>query len=592
MKRVFSVLLLLCLLLSVIPVQSLAYYEDGPYNIWGLGGDYDLVTVTPSSQYAGKPVTIAPKAGYKITFLEVYPSDGDPLTLTGDSSGYSFTMPEGKVEFCVTVETSDGSAVKHTVSVITGYNANPVADKQAAAPGEVVTITPNPSAGMVFDSLQVEYHTEEGYERYILTKEPFFTVPDRLQAGSNLVVQVNYKADSSGGNTGDNTGGNTGDNTNDNNGGNTDNDDDDNTGGGNISTGLNFSYGYDVYRSPAYPKKGGTFTVYNFAKPLDANGSTRIENAAEWKLTDAGKFSSFKDTAANTTGIASVVNSTAYNYGVSADNLTVYKLTRNDALITYGVLVMHNPTENVAMFIGGNYGGGAGYFFANVAQSGTKDYDVTSDASDTADESNIRHITDAEGNAFNADIGLSDAEVLNMLVTDEERASGENITVRLVVDPLADAAVPATDKSAIEAFAGTDTLAAYLDIRLLKKVGDAAEFTISNTYPKKVPITMEVDAGVIPANAGRVYIVYYHDNAAKSLDVTYNAATRSLTFDAYEFSTYALAYEIGGAGSNGGTLDNVPKTGEASGLSGWILMALCCTAMLACVCVYDRKRAR
>lgn len=201
----------------------------------------------------------------------------------------------------------------------------------------------------------------------------------------------------------------------------------------------------------------------------------------------------------------------------------------------------------------------------------------------------IAHTTVPGDNKFGADIGLRDEDILNMLVTDEERASGEDITVRLVVDPLTDSGVPAADKSAIEITSGDDTVAAYLDIRLLKKVGNAPEFTISSTSPNTIPITMTVDAGVIPANAGSVYIIYYHDGVARTLNASYNASTRALTFNAYEFSTYALAYKIGGSG---GTLDSVPKTGEASGLHGWILMALCCTAMLGCVCIYDKKRAR
>jgi len=494
MKRVFSVLLLLCLLLSVIPVQSLAYV-DGPYNIWGLDGDYGLVTVTPATQYANQPVTITPKPGYKITFLVVYPSDGEPLELTGDSSGYTFTMPSGKVEYIVRVSTADGSAVKHTVSVITGYNANPIADKQAAAPGEVVTITPNPSAGIVFDGLQVEYHTEEGYEQYILTNEPFFTVPDKLQAGSSLVVQVNYKAGS---------------------------------GGGNMD-----------------PQPAGKYTV-------TVNSGSNGTASANLLQVAPGETVTITATPGNDYMVREIITQPANGQPIAL-------VPVNDNIFTFEM-----PACNVNITIN---------FIHNRW-------------------ANAMHSTDPFKNTYYANIDMEESDILDLLLKGEELPAGSLTKVYLDVRKPTMNADFLADKAAIETKAGTDTVAEYLDIKLFKQVDNGTPVAIPNPGGY-ITISMQLPAGTIPSNVGGVYIIYCHNGVVNTRPATHNAATGLLTFTANEFSTYALAYNPTAVGAgNGGTLDNVPKTGEASGLGGWILMALCCTAMLACVSIYDKKRAR
>ena len=106
---------------------------------------------------------------------------------------------------------------------------------------------------------------------------------------------------------------------------------------------------------------------------------------------------------------------------------------------------------------------------------------------------------------------------------------------------------------------------------------------------------MTLDNGLIPANATKVYIVYYHGGAAKTLEASYNHSTSGLSFTGYEFSPYAVVYSTTAASAtttSAGTLDNVPKTGESAALLSWTLLVLCSTAMLAAVAVFDKKRAR
>ena len=593
MKRIVSALLVLCMLAVLIPVQALAY---GSYNIWVYSG-YEFITVSHETASPGEKITVTPKAGYKITFLQACYGEAEFAKVTEEGQSRSFVMPEGNVELMVYVESTGGGNAGYPFTVISAGGGAPVADKAAAASGEKVTITPNPDPGNVMQKIVLDYYDNSGMNRFLEYTTTSFTMPADIKSGAPFHVIVYYEA---GGNSGDNDGGNTGDNdggnTGDNDGGNTGDNDGGST-GGNTGSGLNFNYGYDVYRSPAYPKKGSSFTVYNFANPLDADGYSRVGNAAQWSLTPVGKFGSFKGTAANTNRITSVFTSTASNYGVAADDLTVYQLTRNGGLITYGVLVMHNPDENVAMFIGGNYSGGAGYFFANVEQSGSKHYDVTTDASDTAGgsgstNSNIQHVTDPGDNKFSADIQLDDPEVLRRLLPESDLNSGKNIKVWLSVEELTD--VPAVDKAAIDRLAmnGSKQIAAYLDITMFKQVENEERERISKTNGD-VPISMVLSADVIPAGAHKdsFSIIYYHGGAAKELKASFDPASKTLTFHAFEFSTYALAFDPS-TGASGGTLDNVPRTGDITGLSGWTMVALCSIMMLAGAFLCGKKRAR
>lgn len=205
------------------------------------------------------------------------------------------------------------------------------------------------------------------------------------------------------------------------------------------------------------------------------------------------------------------------------------------------------------------------------------------------------HTTNLRGNDFGADIAMENIDVLDLLLDEDDLSQGKDIIVYMEVDKLGELAVPKEDKSAIDAKAGSDKLAAYLDITLWKKIGDDPETRITNTNGD-VPITMTLDEGIVPADAGSVYIIYYHEGKVATITngVSYNASSRVLRFPANEFSTYALAYKVQApaATTSAGVLDNVPKTGDETGLVGWTMLVLCSAAMLAAVAVFDKKRAR
>lgn len=238
--------------------------------------------------------------------------------------------------------------------------------------------------------------------------------------------------------------------------------------------------------------------------------------------------------------------------------------------------------------------------------NGTKVDAETSFADDTTITARwvyAEHTTKQKGNDFEADLAMENADVLDQLLDDEDLSAalkdGLNVYVFMEVAKMSEESVPSADKTAITSKVGSNKIAAYLDITLWKQIGEDRNVAkkITNTGDA-VPITMKLDAGIIPANAGSVYIVYYHGEAKEIRNVSYNHATRELTFPASEFSTYSLVYTpyvapaAAPASSNTYVLDNVPKTGEGSALMNWTLLVLCSAAMLAAVAILDKKRAR
>lgn len=360
-----------------------------------------------------------------------------------------------------------------------------------------------------------------------------------------------------------------------------------------LPSGLSFSYAYDVQRSPTYPKKGANFEVSGFAKPYGPSGSQLDSNEGPWVLSSVGKYSSNKNLSRNLSGI---VTGIAGEYGVPADDLPIHKLIRcnngQETTIAYGVLIMHNSSDQVAFFIGDSLNGsGAGYFFSKEAQSGTKCYDVPKDVTDEVKPS-AEHTTNPKSNAYKANIDMADQSVIDMLVTPDDLAGGQNVRVYMEVKEISTSAVPNTDHAAITGKAGNNKIATFLDIKLLKQIGNEEPQQIVNTKDNLVPITLKLTDDVIPSGAAKdsFYIIYHHveDGSAvtEEIPATFNVSSKILSFKASKFSTYALAYKPAG------TLDKVVKSGDIAGINDMTMLLLCCAVVLAGVAVYDKKRAR
>lgn len=139
-------------------------------------------------------------------------------------------------------------------------------------------------------------------------------------------------------------------------------------------------------------------------------------------------------------------------------------------------------------------------------------------------------------------VTVPEENLIDGAVTDEERVDNtiSKIDVTLTVEKKDDK--PDSDKVEAAKPSGS-TIGLYLDIKLEKTVtttgGQGAPVSVTEAVK---PITITI---VIPEDlrGGSNYrVIRNHDNAAKVIDSTYDAAKNTLTFETDKFSTYAIAY--------------------------------------------------
>lgn len=186
---------------------------------------------------------------------------------------------------------------------------------------------------------------------------------------------------------------------------------------------------------------------------------------------------------------------------------------------------------------------------------------VTGDSGNTGD---ITNDTKPEDNACNADIEIDVEDIITDIgLTDEEILkieNGEDISVYLEVKN-ADATVSTEDKTATEnALAANMKVGMYLDIDLLKKIGNNNPTAITETK-QPITITFVVPDKLINTDTSktRTYkIIRVHNGTAKVLDCSFNPATKTASFATDKFSSYAIAYvdTIDGGNNSGSTGGN------------------------------------
>ena len=127
-------------------------------------------------------------------------------------------------------------------------------------------------------------------------------------------------------------------------------------------------------------------------------------------------------------------------------------------------------------------------------------------------------------------------------LTEQEKAKDVVIILRLTnVEKTADT----SEKQTInESLPEGNTLGTFLDIQLLKKIGDK-ETNITQTNGE-IDITFEVPEGLRNTDnaMARTYrIMRNHNGTVDTLNAVYNDNTHMLTFQTDKFSTYALVYK-------------------------------------------------
>ena len=156
-----------------------------------------------------------------------------------------------------------------------------------------------------------------------------------------------------------------------------------------------------------------------------------------------------------------------------------------------------------------------------------KDTVAKDDVPDTKVDSDIKTITEG-------------------ILTVEEQArmdSGEPVAVYLEVKDIKET-VSKEEKTKIEDVLGEDTIGLFLDIKLIKQIGDDKPQEVSKTNEKlKISIKIPEELLVTEEGKQRIYkIVTIHEGEVTILEGTFDKETGLFTFETDKFSTYVLAY--------------------------------------------------
>ena len=133
---------------------------------------------------------------------------------------------------------------------------------------------------------------------------------------------------------------------------------------------VTFEYAYDVQRTPPYPAAvGAEITTSGFDKPLiGADGSRANSNEGNWKLTKVGTYSYVKSQTLNNlnqTYFEEIVNAVFSKYSqLDKEEIVIHELKNGNAHIAYGVVIAYDAAEGKAVFLGDTWENGGCYLLS------------------------------------------------------------------------------------------------------------------------------------------------------------------------------------------------------------------------------------
>ena len=196
-----------------------------------------------------------------------------------------------------------------------------------------------------------------------------------------------------------------------------------------------------------------------------------------------------------------------------------------------------------------------------------------------------------------ADAGINikaEVPVSGITFTEEEKKEIENgstVSVSMEVKDVT-ATVSESDKKLVEdkvkEVLNNGVVGAYLDLTLLKKVGNLKEVSVTETAAGVV-VKLDIPESLknTDSSVERKYtVVRIHDGVAEALETSCENGV--ITFTTDKFSTYAICYEDVAATGNGQSSDNTINTGDVYNIALYVLFAVVSCAGLAFV-VLRRK---
>ena len=446
-----------------------------------------------------------PADGYELEYINVYKADTGELYVS--TKDVKFSMPNFDVRVDIAFESTDSSdpadpgnhptdpsdptepqETMYNITVIKPVNGT-VAAPEKAKKGDSVTVITEPDEGFVLDQITVI----DGNGQPVTVTNGKFTMPE-----SGVTVTVTFKAIE-------------------------------------YSVSVTTPENGTLSANPTKAKKDGTVTVT--ATPAEGYKLIRVT------VTD-GNGNEIIVGADNTFAMPGSDVTVAATFALDQKIQVSFDPNSGSCGTPSSELDPGSSLDSIPS------AGREGYLFLGwYTEDGTPVTDDTVFTESTTVYARwAAHTTGLQGNDFGADIAMDDLDILKMLVTDEELKSGLDVVVYMTVHEKSPSAVPTADYNAINSVAGTDRIGAYLDIQLFKQIGNGTPFNIHNTKDNLVPITAQLPDTVIPQNAVRdsFYIIYHHvedgETITSTVPATFDVASKTLSFSASRFSTYALAY--------------------------------------------------
>lgn len=170
----------------------------------------------------------------------------------------------------------------------------------------------------------------------------------------------------------------------------------------------------------------------------------------------------------------------------------------------------------------------------------------------------IKTETAVEEGAPKTEMLVTEAELTDMILTEAEKAEvekGTDITIRLAISD-ADSTVTDQDKGVAEGARKEYTIGKYLDISLLKIIGDAQSNIRETTKMIRIKLEIPDDLKNKDSEKTRKYaILRVHEGVAEILN-DLDTDPNTITIETNRFSTYAVLYNDTEEGGNTGEDDN------------------------------------
>lgn len=211
---------------------------------------------------------------------------------------------------------------------------------------------------------------------------------------------------------------------------------------------VTFGYAYDVQREPDYPTNvGDTIKTSGFDMPLiydstSNTGSTRAKsNQGSWKLTKVGTYSYVKNQTLNNSNqerLEDIVNAVSQEYNnLNTEAIVIHELKNGDEKngddhIAYGVVIAYDAEKGKAVFIGDTWQGGGCYLLSTNAISGTSfEINAGKIATDFVQDISISLDTTGTYEFTAADVGYGEQTPKTVTVTNTGNAETGELKVAL-----------------------------------------------------------------------------------------------------------------------------------------------------------------